>query len=76
MAAGAGNRRLTAILEYGWRSRAALGNAGVLGLAALPPGGGWRIAAWTAVLAGFGTFPALVAAALARAHRPGTGRPE
>ena len=72
----AGNRRLTAILEYGWRSRAALGNAGVLALAALPPGGGWRIAAWAAVLAGFGTFPALVAAALARARRPGTGRPE
>lgn len=32
----AGNRRLTEILEFAWRSRAVLGNAGVLGLAALP----------------------------------------
>jgi nitrite reductase (NO-forming) len=64
----AGNRRLTAILEYAWRSRAALGNAGVLALAVLPAGG-WRIAAWAAVLAGFGTFPVLAAAALAAARR-------
>ncbi len=71
----AGNRRLAAILEYAWRSRAVLGNAGVLGLATLPAGGGWRIVAWAAVLAGFGTFPVLVAAALAMARRPGTSRP-
>ena len=64
----AGNRRLTAILEYAWRSRAALGNAGVLALAVLPAGR-WRIAAWAAVLAGFGTFPVLAAAALAAARR-------
>lgn len=32
----AGNRRLTEILEFAWRSRAALGNAGVLGLATRP----------------------------------------
>jgi nitrite reductase (NO-forming) len=70
----AGNRRLTAILERGWRTRAILGNAGVLALAALP-GGGWpRIVAWAAVLAGFGTFPVLAASALAAA-RAGTSRP-
>lgn len=38
-----------------WRSRVALGNVGVLALAALLLSGGLRIAAWTAVLAGFGT---------------------
>jgi nitrite reductase (NO-forming) len=70
----AGNRRLTGILERGWRTRAILGNAGVLALVALP-GGGWsRIAAWAAVLAGFGTFPVLAAAALAAAHT-GSSRP-
>jgi nitrite reductase (NO-forming) len=64
----AGNRRLTAILERGWRSRAVLGNAGVAALAALP-GGGWpRLAAWAAVLAGFGTFPLLAGTALASGH--------
>lgn len=63
----AGNRRLTAILDRGWRTRAALGNAGVLGLVALP--GGWaRIMAWVAVLAGFGVFPVLAGVALAAAH--------
>jgi hypothetical protein len=40
-----------------WRSRVALGNVGVLALAAVPLSGGLRIAAWTAALAGFGTFP-------------------
>lgn len=61
----AGNKRLTAILERNWRPRAVLGNVGVLALALLP-GGGWpRIAAWAAVLAGFGTFPLLAIAALA-----------
>jgi nitrite reductase (NO-forming) len=69
----AGNRRLTAILERAWRTRAVLGNAGVLALVALP-GGGWpRTVAWAAVLAGFGTFPALAAAALAA--RAGTSTP-
>ncbi|HVB45239.1 MAG TPA: hypothetical protein VNF47_21395 [Streptosporangiaceae bacterium] len=70
----AGNRRLTAILERAWRGRAVLGNAGVLALAVLP-GSGWpRTVAWAAVLAGFGTFPVLAAAALAAARR-GTSRP-
>jgi nitrite reductase (NO-forming) len=63
----AGNRRLTSILEHGWRLRALLGNAGVAALVALP--GGWpRIIAWAAVLAGFGTFPLLAGAALAAGH--------
>jgi hypothetical protein len=35
----------------------ALGDAGVLALAVLPLSGGLRITAWTAALAGFGTFP-------------------
>jgi hypothetical protein len=43
--------------SYAWRSRVALGDVGVLALAVLPLSGGLRIAAWTAVLAGFGTFP-------------------
>jgi len=60
-----GNRRLAAILECGWRSRAVIGNAGVLVLAAGPADGGWRLAAWAAVLAGFGTYPVLVVSALA-----------
>lgn len=60
----AGNRRVTAILEQAWRTRAALGNAGVLALVTLPSG--WpRTAAWAAILAGFGTFPVLAVAALA-----------
>jgi hypothetical protein len=37
--------------SYPWRSRVALGNVGVLALAALPLSGGWRIAACTAALA-------------------------
>ncbi len=66
----AGNRRITAILERGWRTRAILGNAGVLTLlvlAAVHGGGtGWlRAAAWAAILAGFGTFPLLAVVALA-----------
>jgi nitrite reductase (NO-forming) len=70
----AGNRRLTAILERGWRARAVLGNAGVAALAGLP-GGGWpRAAAWAAVLAGFGTFPVLAGAALAAGHARSRGR--
>jgi nitrite reductase (NO-forming) len=74
----AGNRRLTAILERGWRTRAVLGNVGVLVLVAVPAGIWLRIAAWAAVLAGFGTFPLLAAAALtaarARASGPGQAR--
>jgi nitrite reductase (NO-forming) len=68
----AGNRRLTAILERGWRGRLVIGNAAVAALVALP-GGGWPgVVAWAAVLAGFGTFPFLALAALAagRAGKP------
>ncbi len=64
----AGTRRLTAILEAGWRVRAVLGNAGVAALVIIASGGWPRIAAWAAVLAGFGTFPALAAAALTAAR--------
>ena len=72
----AGNRRLTGILERGWRTRAILGNAGVLALITLTGGGGGRTAAWAAMLAGFGTFPVLAAFALAaaRAGTPQLGR--
>lgn len=70
----AGNRRLTAILERGWRIRAVLGNAGVAMLVILP-GGSWpRALAWAAVLAGFGTFPVLAGAALVAGHAR-TNRP-
>ena len=62
--------------SHAWRSRVALGDLGVLALAVLPLSGGLRIAAWVAVLAGVRHVPALVAAALARARWPGTGRPE
>lgn len=51
-----GNRRMTAVLDYGWPARAALGNTGVLILAATGDPV-WRAAGWTGVLAGFGTFP-------------------
>ena len=64
----AGNRRLTTILERAWRTRAILGNAGVLALITLPAAGWARTVAWAAVLAGFGTFPVLAAAALAAAR--------
>ncbi|MGE5293018.1 MAG: hypothetical protein ACM3ML_38715 [Micromonosporaceae bacterium] len=75
----AGNRRLAALLEYSWRVRALLGNCGVLALVMLPSPGWSRMAAWAAVLAGFGAFPVLALAALvmarqgeqARARRPG-----
>jgi nitrite reductase (NO-forming) len=69
----AGNRRLTAILERGWRTRAILGNAGVLALITLPSSGWARTVAWVAVLAGFGTFPVLAGSALAAA-RAGSSR--
>ncbi len=64
----AGNRRLTAILDRNWRIRLVLGNAGVAMLASLPVGSWPRILAWAAVLAGFGTFPVLAAAALLAGH--------
>jgi nitrite reductase (NO-forming) len=64
----AGNRRLTAILECRWRTRAVLGNAGVAALAALPGDGWLRVAAWAVVLAGFGTFPLLAGVALLAGH--------
>jgi hypothetical protein len=43
--------------SHTWRSPVALGDVGVFALAVLPLSGGLRIAAWTAALAGFGTFP-------------------
>ncbi|HET7248093.1 MAG TPA: hypothetical protein VFJ07_25015 [Streptosporangiaceae bacterium] len=64
----AGNRRLTAILERGWRIRALLGNAGVAMLVIMPSGSWPRALAWAAALAGFGTFPVLAGAALAAGH--------
>lgn len=70
----AGNRRVTAILECAWRPRAVAGNAGVLALAVGPAGGWPHLAGWVAVLAGFGTFPVLVIAALAGGRRRGRVR--
>ena len=71
----AGNRRLTASLERGWRTRAVLGNVGLGELGILAAGGWLRVAAWAAVLAGFGTFPLLAGCALVAGHlrkaRPG-----
>ncbi len=65
----AGNRLMASVLDYGWPARAALGNVGVLILAvAREPG--WRGAGWIGVLAGFGTFPLLVLAALLVVRRP------
>lgn len=64
----AGNRRLTQILERGWRTRVVIGNAGVAALITAATGGWLRTAAWAAVLAGFGTFPVLAGAALIAAH--------
>lgn len=58
----AGNRKMSAVLAYGWLIRAALGNAGVAIVAAGGPT--WRAAGWIGVLAGFGSFPLLIAAAL------------
>lgn len=57
-----GNRALTARLEYGWRTRLAATNLGVLALA-LPTGGVLRAAGWAATLAGLGSFVPLAAAA-------------
>ncbi|GAA1957258.1 hypothetical protein GCM10009838_11550 [Catenulispora subtropica] len=65
----AGNRRMSAVLAYGWPVRAVLGNAGVMILAAAS-GQAWRVAGWIGVLAGFGSFPLLIAAALVAARKP------
>ncbi|NKQ52436.1 multicopper oxidase domain-containing protein [Amycolatopsis sp. K13G38] len=65
----AGNRRLTEVLQYAWLPRAVLGNLGTL-LLALPIVGAPRVLAWVLVVIGFGSFPALVVAALVTAHRP------
>ncbi len=64
-----GNRRLSAVLTYAWLPRTVLGNLGTL-LLALPIAGGLRVVAWALVLTGFGSFPVLVAAALAALLRP------
>ncbi|TNC29420.1 multicopper oxidase domain-containing protein [Amycolatopsis alkalitolerans] len=63
------NRRLTEVLEYAWLPRAVLGNLGLL-LLALPTAGDPRVLAWVLALAGFGSFPALVVAALVTRRRP------
>jgi len=59
-----GNRRMTEILTYAWVPRTLLGNLGALGLL-LPGVGHLHVLAWTLILAGFGSFPVLVVAALA-----------
>jgi nitrite reductase (NO-forming) len=60
-----GNRRLTAVLEAGWRPRVAAANLGVLLLVAGPPGG-WAVrAGWWLAGLGLGAFVPLAAAALA-----------
>jgi nitrite reductase (NO-forming) len=64
-----GNRRLTQVLEYAWLPRALLGNLGVL-LLVLPISGQPRVLAWVLVLVGFGSYPALVTAALLAARQP------
>lgn len=71
----AGNRLMTTVLEYGWPARAALGNAGVLILAATGDPA-WRAAGWIGVLAGFGTLPPLVLAALLAVRKPRRERTE
>lgn len=59
----AGNRRMTEVLTYAWVPRTLLGNLGTLVLS-LPGGGHLHVLAWTLILAGFGSFPVLVAVAL------------
>jgi nitrite reductase (NO-forming) len=63
-----GNRRLTEVLEYAWLPRALLGNVGTL-LLVLPVSSGPRVLAWALVVVGFGSFPALVVAALVATRR-------
>jgi nitrite reductase (NO-forming) len=70
---------MTALLDYGWPARAALGNAGVL-ILAVADGSPWQAAGWAGILAGFGSFPLLVLAALVAVRRPdrvqrGSGTP-
>jgi nitrite reductase (NO-forming) len=60
----AGNRRMTEILTYAWVPRTLVGNLGALVLL-IPDDGHLHALAWTLILAGFGSFPALVVAALA-----------
>ena len=73
-----GNRRMTEVLEYAWLPRSLFANLGVL-LLVLPTTGGPRVLAWTLVVIGIGSFPALVAASLltvrraAASTRAGTG---
>jgi len=60
-----GNRRLTAVLDAGWRPRVASANLGVLLLVAGPSGGGAGRAGWWLAGLGLGAFVPLAAAALA-----------
>lgn len=64
-----GNRLMASMLDYGWPARAAFGNIGIL-ILAVAQDPGWRAAGWIGVLAGFGTFPPLVLAALFAVRRP------
>jgi nitrite reductase (NO-forming) len=59
-----GNRRLTAVLELGWRPRVAAVNLGVLVLAAGPAGGRVAAVGWWLAGLGLGSFLPLAAAAL------------
>ncbi|HVE27042.1 MAG TPA: hypothetical protein VNC22_16665, partial [Sporichthya sp.] len=64
-----GNKRLTAILEYGWLARVPAGNLGLL-IVVSPAGGDLRLLGWTLVVLGFGSFTVLVLLAVITAHRP------
>lgn len=64
-----GNKRLTAILEYGWLARVPAGNLGLL-LVVSPTDGDLRLLGWTLVVLGFGSFAVLVLLAVIAAHRP------
>lgn len=64
-----GNQWMSAVLEHAWLPRAVLGNLGVLMLV-VPVHSELRALSWALVLAGFGSFPLLVVAALVRAGRP------
>jgi nitrite reductase (NO-forming) len=61
-----GNRRLTALLEAGWRPRVLAINLGVLLLVAGPSGGWAARAGWWLAGLGLGAFVPLALAALAR----------
>jgi hypothetical protein len=60
-----GNRRLTAVLETGWRPRVAASNLGVALLVAWPPGSWAGRAGWWLAGLGLGAFVPLAVAALA-----------